>query len=130
MSNKADKIFTKNKNIKRIILTIFFVIGLLLICTCIYIAFKSAFLVAMFCISLLVLYFLKEKFFGLIMTFLSAVILLLKVFYIHSITFKVMPDNDYILICVSAILGIIIIAVCTILERIDFYKIISTKKSL
>lgn len=64
------------------------------------------------------------------MTFLSAVIFLLKLFYTHSFSVRVMSNRDYLLLCVAAILGAVIITVCTKLENINFYNNISTKKSL
>lgn len=130
MSDKADKIFSQSNSKKIFLISVLFCVGLLLICGSLYIAFKSIFLSAMFCFSLVVMFYLKEKIFGLVMTFLSVVILLLKVCYNQSLTLENMSERAYILIGVTVILGIILIAVSTILREISFHKIIATKKSL
>lgn len=99
-------------------------------CGAIYFAFGSEFLGGMFCISFLIMYFLKEKFFGLVMSVLTVVVFLLKVLYIRSLTIDAMSDKTSLTLCVIAIVGVIFIAVCTKLENINYYKINAIKKSL
>lgn len=76
------------------------------------------------------MYFLQEKFFGLVMSVFSAIIFMLKIFYMQSLSVKPMSDRELLLFYTTSIVGILVVVVCTKLENINYYKINAIKKSL
>ena len=76
------------------------------------------------------MYFLQEKFFGLVMSVFSAMIFFLEIFYAQNLNVKPMSDRELLLFYTTSIVGILVVVVCTKLENINYYKINAIKKSL